>query len=525
MFVVFGVIAIAALAVVFLIYKPNFPAVAFKGGSEQSGYVVLFKNMELTDAANVVESLKSQGIKDFRIEDDGRTILIPRKKRNDVVLNIAKEGILPSGGSVGFEIFDKGGQLGATDFDKQVKFSRAISGELARSISRVYGVEECRVQVVIPAKQLFATVKNPVQAAVFVKIREGELLSPLQVFGIVSLVSSSVEDLRTANVTVVDYYGRVLSAPEYAKDYERLQALLLTQKEEARKTASTKLTTITNPNEFPLSTQTGKNVKTGKSFFEMYRKTEAKDMTKILSGKGTASEILEAKLRFKEKYEKLLEKNVKDILVQFFPKNSFTVKINVEVSSVMTTADNPDSLISRITTLVLLDENSPDVRLTAETKEVVIKAIASSIGYVRGRDRIELRFAPQASAVRGALTTPLKNDEVKVVETKALSDKGFSLNVTKFKPRDITINWDFLYYGAGALGILGLLLLVFKKRRPVLAEPAEEARSIFDEQDKSAEGFDDVAGTPSVDQMKDLVSQSPEKVAAVLEQWLKEDGV
>lgn len=533
---IFGVIAIAALALVFVIYKPNFPTMNLKSGAESTnGYVVLFKNMELTDAANVVESLKSQGVKDFKIEDDGRTILIPRKKRNDVVLNIAKEGILPSGGTVGFEIFDKGGQLGATDFDKQVKFSRAISGELARSISRVYGVEECRVQVVIPAKQLFSTVKNPVQAAVFVKIHEGELLSPLQVFGIISLVSSSVEDLRTANVTVVDYYGRVLSAPSYTKDYERLQALLLTQKEEARKNASSKLTSVTSPGDMTIgTTTTGKPVKTGKSFFEMYRKTEMKDMTKMLSGKGTAAEILEAKLRFKEKYEKLLEKNVKEILAQFFPKNAFTVKMNVEVSNVMATEENPETLISRITTLVLLDENNPEVTITPENKEVIIKAIASSIGYVRGRDRIELRLSPltaekplgakiqnqwQDRQVKKPAVEQKEKKEIEIVDAAGKKVKIVALNLNKFKPKDIVIDWSFLYYGAGALGVLWVLLLVFKKKKPVLAEPADGAQSVFDKKEE-AESVDG-----SVDNIRDLVSQSPEKVAAVLEQWLKEDGV
>lgn len=529
-FVIFGVIAIAAIAIVLILYKPNFPAVGFKDKGSNSGYVVLFKNMDLTDAANVVESLKAQGVKDFKIEDDGRTILIPRKKRNDALLNIAKEGILPSGGTVGFEIFDKGGQLGATDFDKQVKFSRAISGELARSISRVYGVEECRVQVVIPAKQLFSTVKNPVQAAVFVKVREGELLSPLQVFGIVSLVASSVEDLRTTNVTVVDYYGRVLSAPSYAKDYERLQALLLTQKEEARKTAITKMTTEANPSDLTSSIQSGKNIKSGKSFFEAYRKTEIKDMTKMLSGKGSAAEVLEAKLRFKEKYEKLLERNVKEILVQFFPKNAFTVKLNLEVSNVINTADNPDSLIARITTLILLDENNPETNLTPEKKEVLIKAVANSIGYVRGRDRIELRLFPLTEEKPKGEFNPWKdkqetaNNKDKTKE-QFKPGKSLAFNVKQFKPKDIVIDWTFLYYGAGALGLLGLLMLIFKKRKPVLAEPAEEARSIFEDKEKQTEGFDDIAGTPSVEQMKDLVSQSPEKVAAVLEQWLKEDGV
>jgi flagellar M-ring protein FliF len=77
--------------------------------------------------------------------------------------------------------------------------------------------------VVIPAKELFQTVKNPVLASVFIKVKEGEYLSPQQIAGIVSLVASSVEDLKKKNVTVVDYYGRVLNSKEYAKDYEMLK--------------------------------------------------------------------------------------------------------------------------------------------------------------------------------------------------------------------------------------------------------------------------------------------------------------
>ena len=157
----------------------------------------------------------------------------------------------------------------------------------------------------------------------------------------------------------------------------RLQAIAMTQKEEARRNANKKATTsFTSGEDMTLSATSVKAGKTGKGFFDMYRATDSKDMSRLLSskGKGTATEILEAKLKFKEKYEKLLEKNVKDILMQFFPKNSFLVKMNVEVSNLMTTSeDTPETLIARITTLVLLDENNPNVRITPENKEVVIK--------------------------------------------------------------------------------------------------------------------------------------------------------
>ena len=146
-----------------------------------------------------------------------------------------------------------------------------------------------------------------------------------------------------------------------------------------------------------------------------------------------------------------------------------------------------------------------------------------------GATRIELRLSPltaEKSPIEQLQDQVKGSAEEKAGNTAFVSKnaKPLELNLTRFKPQDITIDWSFLYYGAGALIVLGLLLLILKRRKPVVAEPAEENKSIFDEKDKKeTDGFDDVAAVPSVDQMRDLVSQSPEKVAAVLEQWLKED--
>jgi flagellar biosynthesis/type III secretory pathway M-ring protein FliF/YscJ len=93
--VLLAIIVIAAVAVIFLLYKPDLSKVMDR--KVPGGYAVLFQNIELTESAKIIESIKKQGIKNFRIEDDGRTILVPQKKKSDVALAIAKEGIMPSG--------------------------------------------------------------------------------------------------------------------------------------------------------------------------------------------------------------------------------------------------------------------------------------------------------------------------------------------------------------------------------------------------------------------------------------------
>ena len=524
---IFGIILVAALAVLFLIYKPSFPGIKFGGDSPNSGsLIVLFKNLDYTDASKVVESLRTQGIKDYRLEDDGRTILVPRKKRSEIVLNIAKEGIMPTNGAVGFEIFDKSSALGATDFDRQIKFSRAVSGELARSVARIYGIEEARVQVVIPQRQLFQTQQNPVLASVFVKIAEGELLSPMQIQGVISLVASSVEDLRRENITVVDYFGRVLSSEEYTKDYDRLAALLAMQKSEQGKRLNTVSVT-----EVPIS---GGGKGNESSLFEIYRnidtgKREKQEKTLIkslnLKANSGTEDIYAAKMRYKEQYEKALERNIKLMADQFFPKNSSVIKVNVELNNQPMNTTTPNSMIERITTMILLDENNKDVVLTPEIREAFMKSIAASISYVKGRDRIDLRWAPKPNEYNkgnlfGSMFSGGNNNEI------ASSGPGRSvtpsLDFSKLqRPEKSPPAIIYLVVGLLALGAL-LFFWRRKKKDQAVESSFETKKSVFDEDNDEPEDFTDLTAPP-VDKIKELASQAPEKVAAVLEKWFQED--
>ena len=521
---IFGIIIIAALAVFFLIYRPSIPALNFSMQRENTtgSHVVLFKNLDYADAATIVDSLKAQGVKDYRLEDDGRTILVPRKKRSDIVLTIAKEGIMPTGGAVGFEIFDKGGALGATDFDRQIKFSRAVGGELARSIARIYGIEEARVQVVIPQRQLFQTQQNPVLASVFVKINEDELLTPMQIQGIISLVASSVEDLRRENVTVVDYYGRVLSSEEYAKDYDRLAALLAMRKaEQGRRTAVSMVT-----DEVPIP---GGKVNED-SIFDVYRKLDLgrreKQERSLVKGlqvqsNASAEDIYAAKMKFKERYEKLLERNIKQMADQFFPKKATTIKINVELNNQPLNTVTPNSMIERITTMVLLDQNNKDVVLTPEVREAFMKSIAASISYVKGRDRIDLRWAPKPNEYGGGNAFGWFGGKDEVVAKQSNDANVPSIDWSRVQR--VSKNNNVWYLGGGLIGLLVLIIVILRgrKKKDVIAEDGfDSKKSVFDEENEK--DFDDIAAPP-VDKIKELADQSPEKVAAVLEKWFEED--
>jgi flagellar M-ring protein FliF len=272
-----------------------------------SKYIKVYSHLSLKEAAEITEVLKKKGIKDYQTGDNGTSILVSKKQADEVRLTLALEG-LPAGGVVGWEIFDGGSQLGATDFDKRIKLVRAVSGELSRNISRIRGIEEARVQIVQPEKKLFSVEKVPVTAAVFLQIKEGMVLTPSQVKGVIHLVASSVEELSTSNVTVVDFNGVILSGQDYVNWY---QNVYLAQ-------------TPTTPENDPNLVKPEK--KKGFSFFNR-KKKETQPAYQSLS----PAQKLEMLTKFQRSLEKeMSDKAVAAVGTLLVPEKSL-IKVNVDV--------------------------------------------------------------------------------------------------------------------------------------------------------------------------------------------------
>lgn len=178
--------------------------------SQKEEYHVLYSNLSESDAGQVVQKLKEMKVP-YRAEAGG--IFVPAERVYEARLQLASQG-LPQGGGVGFELFDKT-SFGTTDFVQKLNYKRALQGELARTVMAIGAVEQCRVHLAIPEKSLFAREgehERPT-ASVLVKLRQGRTLSSAQVDGIVHLVASSVEDLNSQEITVVDAKGNILSKP------------------------------------------------------------------------------------------------------------------------------------------------------------------------------------------------------------------------------------------------------------------------------------------------------------------------
>jgi flagellar M-ring protein FliF len=184
-------------------------------------YAVLFSNLEPGDASKIIEKLKERKI-EYKLRDDGRTILVPKQNVYELRLQLAGEG-LPNSSIVGYEIFDKG-NIGVSDFVQKINYKRALEGELARTILQLDGVEAARVHIVIPEKALFKEDQKEPTASVILKLKQGAKLTRENVQSIAYLVANSVEGLEPRNVTILDSRGRLLSEDSEADPIAKISS-------------------------------------------------------------------------------------------------------------------------------------------------------------------------------------------------------------------------------------------------------------------------------------------------------------
>ncbi|MBC8588325.1 flagellar basal-body MS-ring/collar protein FliF [Paratissierella segnis] len=176
--------------------------------SKKTNYVVLFRNLELEDAGNIISDLESKKMS-YKLENDGRDILIDEKQVDKYRLQLAMDGMMPEN-STGFEIFDDVGLM-ATDEDRKIMYQRAIAGELQRSIMSLDVVNSAKVHLMIPEKTIFESEAKESSASVIIDIKPSQKVTNEMIKGIAALISGAVDNLPEANVQIIDSKGNLLS--------------------------------------------------------------------------------------------------------------------------------------------------------------------------------------------------------------------------------------------------------------------------------------------------------------------------
>lgn len=181
-----------------------------KSVTKDNGYKTLYSNLDIEEAADITDALQKGGYK-YKLENEGKTILVEGKYLYQIRMAMAKEG-LPRKGGIGYELFDKN-TIGTTDYVLKINSRRALEGEIKRTIEELDEVKSARVHIVIPEPTIFLENQKEAKASVVIKCKSGKELTKEQIRGISYLVSSSVEGLKPENISIVDYAGKLLSDP------------------------------------------------------------------------------------------------------------------------------------------------------------------------------------------------------------------------------------------------------------------------------------------------------------------------
>ena len=162
--------------------------------------VLLYGDLNTDDSSRITSQLSSQNVP-FELLQGGSQIMVPSDRALKLRLNLASQGI-PSGGSLGYELFDDQQTIGTTSFVQNINLVRALEGELARTIQTISSIRSARVHLVLPRRELFSREKHQASASITLRMGDG-LLEKDQIAGIQHLVAAAVPGLVPARVSII----------------------------------------------------------------------------------------------------------------------------------------------------------------------------------------------------------------------------------------------------------------------------------------------------------------------------------
>ncbi|MGF7155035.1 flagellar basal-body MS-ring/collar protein FliF [Novosphingobium gossypii] len=171
----------------------------------ESAMGYLYTDLDPGAASTITEKLKAQGVP-FQLSADGSAIMAPADKLPELRMAMASEQL---GGKIGYEVLDEEEPFGISSSRAKLNETRAIEGELVRSIESLDRVSRARVHVVMPERAMFET--EPRKASASVTVKTNGRLPAEAVQAIRYLVSSAVPDLSPESVSIVDQTGALLA--------------------------------------------------------------------------------------------------------------------------------------------------------------------------------------------------------------------------------------------------------------------------------------------------------------------------
>jgi flagellar M-ring protein FliF len=476
-------------------------------------YSPLFSNLASTDASAIVDELNAEGVT-YELADGGTTIMVAKDQVYNLRLTMSGKG-LPAGQDTGYALLDDQ-SLTTSEFQQQVSYQRAVEGELEKTLEALDGVDTAVVHIAIPKDEVFVTDKGKPTASVLLALSAGTQLSGEQIQAVTNLVSSSIEGMDPADVTVADSTGKVLSAAGQITAGAGDQRSQLEQEYEDRLAANAQkiLDQVVGPNHAVVSVRADLDLDQTQSTSETYSYNQgtppvsSSTSSETYSGDGTAVGGV------------LGPENTADATTgggaSSYNKEESTD--NNAVDKTVTTTQAAPGQLKRLTVSVVMDGTVSGNLNQQQVQSLIGNAVG--LDTARG-DAITVAAMPfdQTAAQQAA---------------KELADAK--------KAEQQQQMWSLIKTGAIGLGILLVILIVWlRSRRRGDVEEEYEPLELSDDMLAELERLR-VSSTrdevPVIDQaaleleaaerqrvrteISTMVAEKPDEVAAMLRGWLSE---
>lgn len=507
-------VVLVALIVIFLFLVLFF--------TQRTEYKVLFSELEESDAGAIVEDLEGQGM-EYKLEDDGTTILIDENEVDNYRIDLAINGPMPST-STGFEIFDAGSMM-ATDEDRAIMYQRAISGELERAISSIESIEAGKVLLNVPENSVF---QNPdyqkeATASVVLEMNNGQMPSAATTQGIAALVAGAVENLPQENVEILDTSGRLLSSTfgqgnnvnsDVVTEQQRIKNSIETDLEQQVLTLLSPLYGLEN---VQISVNTDLNFDAIEREEIIYGDESVRSQTENVTGSEALAQQIQGSLLDEDFVTEFEEGEGNE-------SSTYEHSTNYELDTTTSRIVEAPGAIERMTASVIIMNNP-----TADNDEdALYQLVENALGINYERETEENPISSDTIQIEFFGTEEDDNEQL------VIGDSAFLTDLLNW----LTANWWIIVAGVVLLILIVILIRTLRRRTEEEYEDYEdidlafsdivepevdvESEEIFETEIEEKMRQNQIANEKE-DLIREQTKENPELAAELIKIWLKEN--
>lgn len=180
--------------------------------SRGPNFGLLYAGLEQKDAAAITQALQASNTP-YQLGSDGNSIMVPAADLAAVRLKLAAQG-LPQGSAANGSVPAADSPFGMSDLAERTRYQQMLETDLGSTIGGLQSIRAARVHLALPKPSAFVRDSHQASASVLVTLYPGRQLDAGQIAAIVHLVSASVPDLDSSQVSVIDQQGQLLTGSD-----------------------------------------------------------------------------------------------------------------------------------------------------------------------------------------------------------------------------------------------------------------------------------------------------------------------